>query len=251
MPRSLGEITILAEIGKGDLPRNSDMFDCSIVGGLPIPLANRGFDPTHFQWRYVATVGGGNSHCTQVIDASIERFDNFPGNGLASLRKEDVVEAGCGVEYGWRVTVVEGVFDPVDRISEPVGRTGTRSFGACAGGHSLEHTAHFVDLFDHLWVEASNDRSLVRNGLNQSLGFEVAQDFAHHTAADAEAFAQITFDEAIARSEAEAENGFAHLLESEFTQGCGLSIDSQSHVAGIRSVEALIAVVSVGVSHGS
>ena len=86
--------------------------------GIRVARTDGVVDPVHFGDGIPVALGRADGHRPQVVDAGVERADDFPGDILARGQKQGVVEGGGRLEDGGRVLLAKGGLDDVDDLAE-------------------------------------------------------------------------------------------------------------------------------------
>ena len=186
----------------------------------------------HFGRGVGPPAGGRDGHGTKAVDAGVQRLHHAPGDGHAAAGEHGFVEVGGARHDLGKVVAAERGMDAVIELAQSCNHVVAGLFGTQPRRMAFKQGADFIDLRGLPAVEPRNHRTLIGNRLDQAFGLQVPQHFPDDRPAHVQLRAQSALDQTFAGLEVIVENGVAHFLQRQLTQGLGAAVDLER--SGVR-----------------
>ncbi len=159
---------------------------------------------------------------------------------VARAFEQHVVEALHRVDHLLQLAVLQRLAVVIEGFFQGFDVLGFGAQGEQLHDQAFEHTTQFVDIDGVVEGDDGYARAFGICEFDETFGFEVTQGFAHRSAADTEAIAQVAFDQAITWHELEIHDRATQFVQHDFAQGNGVAIDLEAVVEwlafhGVRS----------------
>ncbi|MNI54341.1 hypothetical protein D3C73_1092330 [compost metagenome] len=159
---------------------------------------------------------------------------------VARAFEQHIVETLHRVDDLLQLTVLERLAIFFEGFFQGLDVLGLGAQGEQLHDQPFEYAAQLVDVHGIGQGDDRDTRALGVGEFHQAFGFQVTQGFAHGGTADAQAIAQIAFDQTVSRQELEVHDGASQFIQHDFAQGNGVAIDLEAVVEwqafhGVRS----------------